>query len=156
MGYTTDFSGQFMIDRPVDEETAKLLKGLANSRRMKRNIEGYGVEGEFYVEEVETENSWNTPKNPNIIDQNRPPRTQPGLWCQWLLQEDNQTIEWDGGEKFYEYVEWIKYLIDRILKPRGYFVSGEVEWFGESREDFGKITINKNVVFTKTGYLSYN
>ena len=35
-------------------------------------------------------------------EHNYPPRTQPGLWMQWKIQEDHQTIEWDGGENFYE------------------------------------------------------
>jgi len=29
---------------------------------------------------------------------------QPGLWCQWIPSDDGTAIEWDGGEKFYEYV----------------------------------------------------
>jgi len=155
MGYTTDFEGVFKIDKPVDEETAKLLKGLANSRRMKRNIKGYGVEGEFYVEDVETEDFWNKERDPNIVDYNTPPRTQPSLWCQWLLQEDDQTIAWDGNEKFYEYVEWIRYIIDRILQPRGYVVNGRVYWYGEGRHDNGLISVVDNKVSVRRGKLSY-
>jgi len=153
MGYSTDFTGKFKVDKPVDEETAKLLKGLASTRRMKRNLSGYGVEGEFFVGNTE---NFGQNKTPDVVDYNSPPSTQPSLWCQWLLQEDNQTIEWNGAEKFYMYIEWIKYLIDKILKPRGYFVNGEVYWFGEDREDLGKIIIKNNDVTIKTGRIAFD
>lgn len=50
------------------------------------------------------------------------------------------------GEKFYKYVEWIKYLIDKILKPRGYIVDGEVHWRGEEFRDIGNIVVKNNKV----------
>lgn len=144
MGYTTEFSGVFKTDRPVDEETYNLLIGLAETRRMARKVDlKYGVEGEFYIDgdgfaEQEREN--------NIIDCNKPPKTQPSLWCQWHIQPDHQTIVWDGNEKFYNYVEWIEYLIERILKPRGYKVAGQVKWQGEDIDDRGIITIVNNEI----------
>jgi hypothetical protein len=153
MGYTTDFTGSFKIDRPVDDETAKLMKGIASTRRMKRNLEGYGVEGEFYWND---DGNYGQKRTDDIVDYNEPPKTQPGLWCQWLLQDDNQTIEWDGGEKFYRYTEWIQYLIESILKPRGYSVSGDVEWMGEYGDDRGKIVIENNVVSKKKGRVIFD
>ena len=148
MGYSTDFEGEFKIDKPVDKDTAKLLKGLAKTRRMKRNVQGYGVEGEFYVK---GKGFMGQDNDSTVIDSNDPPRTQPSLWCQWLLQDDNQTIKWDGGEKFYEYVDWIEYLINSVLVPKGYIVNGEVKWKGEKSTDVGKIIIKDNSVETKKG-----
>ena len=146
MGYTTDFSGQFTIDRPVDQATYDLLYGLATTRRMGRKglPKENGVEGEFYVD-----GSDNYGIDDNIIDYNTPPKTQPGLWCQWLIQEDKQTIEWDGGEKFYHYVEWIKYFINSILKPQKYILNGQVTWQGEDIGDRGLIIIKNNKVTVK-------
>jgi hypothetical protein len=113
---------------------------------MKRNVGSeYGVEGEFYVEDDEK----------NVIDYNQPPRTQPGLWCQWTPNEDGTAIEWDGVEKFYNYVEWIKYIIEKILSPKGYVLNGEVNWYGENRDDEGVICITDNVVTTKTVKKTY-
>jgi hypothetical protein len=153
MGYSTDFEGKFTIDKPVDDETYKLLRGLATTRRMKRRVDSkYGVDGEFYVEDLEDFGQKHTP---DIIDYNTPPSTQPGLWCQWLIQKDKQTIEWDGGEKFYNYVEWIKYIINRILKPRGYIVNGRVEWYGEDRNDGGVIVVNNNAVSVRQAVVVY-
>jgi hypothetical protein len=159
MGYTTDFEGKFTINKPVDDDTYNLLKGIATTRRMKRSglSEKYGIDGEFYFEKEDFGNCGQSdkPKQGRIVDYNNPPRTQPGLWCQWLIQEDRKTIEWDEGEKFYDYVEWIEYLIVTILSPRGYKVNGEVTWQGEDGYDMGKIIIKDNKVTTKQGKVSY-
>lgn len=144
MGYTTEFEGHFITDRPVDEETYDLLRGLATTRRMKRDIGAeYGTEGEFYIDGTGYRGQG---RDGNIIDYNRPPSTQPGLWCQWLIQEDRQTIQWDGIEKFYNYVEWLEYIIERVLYPRGYSLSGKVRWQGERPTDAGTITAHGDCV----------
>lgn len=170
MGYTTDFNGSFTVDKPVDDETYKLLHGLASTRRMKRDIrklgrrvyvgkvkrvtkeiaeqwtKEFGEQGEFWVGDSSDSGQVHTD---DIIDYNKPPDSQPGLWCQWSIQEDRQTIEWDGGEKFYNYVEWIEYFIAKILAPRGYKLNGSVTWQGEDDEDAGQIKIIDNAVSTK-------
>ena len=151
MGYTTEFEGEFKINKQVDEGTYNLLKGLAETRRMKREglNDVYGIDGEFYVEDDEK----------NVVDYNTPPKTQPSLWCQWEIQEDRQTICWDGGEKFYDYIAWIRYIIDKILKPRGYELNGEVLWQGEEIRDREKIIVTDNHVcidasFSAEGFIT--
>ncbi len=145
MGYTTEFNGRFHLDKPLDDNTFNLLEGLAKTRRMKRNIKGYGIEGEFYFNPDDFENSGQA-EDKTIIDYNSPPRTQPSLWLQWIPTEDRQHIKWDGGEKFYGYVEWIEYIIEKILKPRSYVLNGKVEWSGEDEDDFGTILVINNKV----------
>ena len=140
MGYTTDFAGEFKTDRPLDEETYTLLKGIAETRRMKRDVgPEYGIEGEYYIEGSDD----HLEQDANIIDYNEPPRTQPGLWCQWFILEDKQTIVAEG-EKFYDYIEWLEYLINNILEPRGYKLNGKVKWQGEDMDDRGKIIAVNN------------
>jgi hypothetical protein len=65
----------------------------------------------------------------------------PGIWCQWVATPDNDGIEWDGIEKFYNYVEWLAYVVKKFLNPWGYQLDGEVVWIGESLDplDVGKI-----------------
>ncbi len=145
MGYSTDFSGAFEISPPLSLADHTFLTKLSETRRMKRNVgPEYGIEGEFYVEGKD----WG---DDNIIDGNSPPKTQPGLWNQWIPNEDGTALEWDGNEKFYAYVEWVKYLLENILIPRGYKLNGEVEWQGEERDDIGKIIIVDNIVTVKEG-----
>jgi hypothetical protein len=154
MGYTTDFFGKFTLDRVADSETQRLLRGLSSTRRMKRKVDEkkYGIEGEFYFK---GKGFAGQDHEDNIIDYNFPPRTQPSLWCQWQLQEDNKTICWDEGEKFYNYIEWIGYIIEKILKKRAYVLNGEVEWHGEEYNDLGKIIVKNNEVTVKIGKITF-
>jgi hypothetical protein len=153
MGYSTDFYGQFNVTPTLKAEDVEYLTKFSETRRMARKVdEKYGVEGEFYVDGKGYAGQGD---DDTIIDHNRPPKTQPGLWCQWIPTEDGKAIEWDGGEKFYDYVEWIEYLIKKILAPRGYVLNGEVEWQGEERGDIGKIVIKDNVVQVKEGRFTY-
>jgi hypothetical protein len=152
MGYDSNFSGSFSLNKPLTEADKTFLKKFAETRRMKRKIDGYGVDGEFFVDGSGFNGDGD---DSTIVDYNEPPRTQPGLWCQWIPNEDGTAILWDGGEKFYDYVKWIEYLIDKILKPRGYVLNGEVYWQGEEPEDMGCIVIKNNVVKTKHVKLTY-
>ena len=144
MGYTTDFSGRFELDKPLAPKMKKFLTLLNETRRMKRNVdEAFGIEGEFFV--FGTGNYGQDHDN-SIVDFNQQPSTQPSLWCQWVPNEDGTAIEWDGGEKFYAYSEWLFYLITKILAPNGYTLNGTVVWQGEETGDVGKIHVVNNVV----------
>jgi len=140
MGYTTDFKGMFDLNKPLDHATYKFLIALNETRRMARNVEGYGVEGEFFFDE----SNFGQNRNSNIIDYNRPPSTQPGLWCQWRPTQNRKGIKWDEGEKFYNYIEWLQYIIDNFLKEKGYILNGSVNWQGERNEDIGTIQVIEN------------
>lgn len=134
-----------------------------------------GPEGAYYVGSDKDGNCGQS-RTDDILDYNAPPgqigydpkipflkrmsknreRTekgtcQPGLWCQWAPNEDGTSIIWDGGEKFYEYVPWIVYLIKNFLEPWGYILNGIVEWQGEENEDSGVISIKNNTVHVYPG-----
>src|SRR6478735_9098142 len=108
MGYTTEFSGQISVEPPLNAEEIAYLKRFAASRRMKRTQGPYHAtdDGNFGQDDRE-----------GVLDYNEPPSGQPGLWCQWVPTDDGTAIEWDGGEKFYNSVEWMRYIIDHFLKP---------------------------------------
>lgn len=144
MGYTTDFSGRFELDKPLAPKMKKFLTLLNETRRMKRNVdEAFGIDGEFFVFGT---GSYGQDNDNTIVDFNQQPSTQPSLWCQWVPNEDGTAIEWDGGEKFYAYSEWLFYLINKILAPNGYTLNGTVIWQGEETGDVGKIHVVDNVV----------
>jgi hypothetical protein len=44
----------------------------------------------------------------------------PGFWCDWVPTPDMQGIEWNGNEKFYDYVEWLELIIKKFLIPVKY------------------------------------
>lgn len=144
MGYTTDFRGKLAFDKPLTVKDKNYLEKFARTRRMARNVDAkYGVEGEFYVD---GEGFMGQAQDSTVIDSNRPPKTQPGLWCQWIPTEDGMFLEWDGNEKFYKYVEWLEYLIEKIIEPRGYTLNGVIEWRGEDWNDTGTIIVTNNKV----------
>ena len=162
MGYTTDFQGSFAFDKPLTEKQRNYINLISSTRRMKRDIaklyelyngehgnpflpkdQTYGVEGEFFAKD---DGDFGQSNDASIVNYNNPSETQPGLWCQWVVTDDGGELKWDGGEKFYHYVDWLKYLIDKFFKPWGVVLNGNVQYFGEDREDFGSITISDNEV----------
>lgn len=157
MGYTTDFKGQFDISPALSDAQVKYLQDFSSTRRMKRdnskllelygectNIMGtYGTEGEFFVPDS---GNYGQEDDGSVIEYNYPPKTQPGLWCQWTPTEGGQELIWDGGEKFYDYIEWLEYLIKSFFIPWGVKLNGVVRWQGEEFSDRGQITVQENEV----------
>lgn len=73
----------------------------------------------------------------------------PEGYCQWILSKDRMGIEWDKQEKFYDYVVWLKYIIDEHLAPNGYKLTGSVLWRGEDIEDVGVISVLESEITVK-------
>jgi len=154
MGYTTDFLGQFKLNKPLDAETKEYLTAFAQTRRMRRNPkkiaeifggtpEQYGIEGEFFVKGL---GFCGQDNDASVLDHNYPPKTQPSLWCQWTPTADGTAIEWDGNEKFYNYVEWLEYIVKNFLDPKGFSITGDVVWQGEEVGDVGIINVRGNKI----------
>ena len=160
MGYTTEFTGSLELSQQATVEQIKYINDFSDSRRMKRDVKKlneiyqgehgfngeYGIEGEYFIGGGEL---MGVNRDESIIDHNEPPVTQPSLWCQWVLSDDGMRLEWDGSEKFYSYVEWLKYLIDHFFKKWGINLNGKIIWQGEDMEDRGKITVMDNTVVVK-------
>lgn len=70
----------------------------------------------------------------------------PDGYCQWVVTKDRLHIMWDGNEKFYDYVEWLQWLIDNKFKPAGLMLTGSVKYSGEEMEDCGTLSIVDGVV----------
>jgi hypothetical protein len=153
MGYTTDFEGSFKLNKKLDDDTLLYLQKFNETRRMKRKLPlEYGIDGEFFVD---GSGLYGQGEEDNVVDHNRPPRTQPGLWCQWRPSDDGMTIQWDGGEKFYDYIEWLQYIVKNFLAPKQYVLNGQVTFQGEDNEDFGIINVENNVIKVANGRRSY-
>jgi hypothetical protein len=163
MGYTTEFNGQFNLDHALTAEHHAYLTAFNYSRRMKRNAKQtaelpdpvreavalpVGKDGAYYVGDS---TDYGQSHTSDITDYNHPPSGQSSLWCQWTPSRDGRAIVWDDGEKFYNYVDWIEYVIDHFLAPWGYKVNGEVIWKGEESDDIGMIVVKDNKVTTREG-----
>lgn len=161
MGYSTEFNGRLKLDRKMEDHHAEYLRLFSRTRRIQRDecltydrpdpvreAVGLpvGIDGGYFVGAGGYAGQERGAEAPDIINYNDPPAFQPGLWCQWTLSEDATAIEWDGGEKFYCYVDWINYIIEHFIIPWGYTLNGEIHWQGEGREDAGTILCVQNAV----------
>lgn len=163
MGYSTDFYGKFKLKNQLSDYLFNYINTFSSTRRMKRDNEkikeiysdwkerclyGYlGEEGEFFI--------YDDPEfyqyiDESIIDPNNPPKTQPGLWCQWIVEKinDKDYILWDNNEKFYHYIEWLKYIIENFIIPSDNKLNGYVFFEGENFKDIGLIEVKNNKIKT--------
>lgn len=162
MGYTTEFTGRFDLDRELSSQHYDYLLAFSQTRRMRRDPElsekredlkrtaaglPIGVEGEFFVGETGFHGQ---DKGADVVDKNKPPKTQPGLWCQWEPTPDRSGLRWNGAEKFYAYEDWLRYLIQKLLVPWGYKLEGSVSWIGEEYLDSGVLSVVDDFVTVDT------
>lgn len=159
MGYTTEFEGSFNIEPALKPELNAYMKAFNSSRRMKRDAKiadtfedplrksvglPIGIDGEFYVGSHQT--NFGQVQDKSTITYNGPPSTQPGLWCQWVPNEEGTKLMWDEGEKFYEYIDWLKYIIKNFMIPFGHTLNGTVIFQGEDPSDNGAIIVVDNEI----------
>ena len=166
MGYSTEFDGQFNLDKPLTTEHLAYLKRFARIRHMRwldeivgnlpdatRTAVGLpaGPEGMYLTNDLVMEESYNAPypHHRAIIDYDRAPADVPDLWLQWVPTEDGTSLKWDGNEKFYDYVAWLKFLIGHFLIPWGYTLNGRVKWQGDDTSDHGVIIVDRNIVMAQ-------
>jgi hypothetical protein len=119
MGYSTNFEGEFQLSLPLTAEHKAILVDLAQQE----HVPGEGG------------------KPLRAANSGRPCR-----YCQWVPTADGTEIQWDGGEKFYCWLEWLQYIVDHHLRPWGYVLSGQVRWSGENLDDAGIIYVKDNRV----------
>jgi hypothetical protein len=176
MGYETSFTGSFKIEPPLTPHHKAYLDEFAGTRRMKRDgaqlvgrpdplREAVGLPlgewGEYFVganipKEHWTEtgiqfdkpDSFGQTKTPDVLDYNRPPGSQPSLWCMWGTDEAGEELTAESG-KSYEYRDWLEYLIERFFVPWGYALNGTVEWRGEDDDDRGRMILEDSVLRTQ-------
>jgi hypothetical protein len=77
-------------------------------------------------------------------------KEKPSIWLQWeILEYDGEfTLGHDGGEKFYNYVEWLDYVIEHFFKKWGVVVNGTIQWRGEEWDDMGTMVVRDNKLTT--------
>lgn len=149
MGYTTDFYGQIEVVPPLNQQEIEYLKKFNETRRMDRANGPYFVDGagDFGQDHGPDE----------IYNGNAPHKSQPGLWCQWVPTDDGKYIEWDGGEKFHDSTEWMRYIIAHFIGTnpiakgelpflQGHVCNGIIEAQGEDQDDKWAMLVANNVV----------
>jgi len=107
VGYTTDFVGYVSVDPPLNRDECEYLSAFAQTRRWFRPEGPYVVLDNPYADEP----------HEDINRYNRPWPEEPSLWCPWQPCLDGRDISWDGLEKPYAPVKWMRYLIHHFIKP---------------------------------------
>ncbi|MBI1259685.1 MAG: hypothetical protein GC204_19635 [Chloroflexi bacterium] len=158
MGYTTEFEGRFTLDKPLRPRQMEYLEVFSDIDHVKFRTDGLaklpdplrrsvrlpvGDEGAYFVGISPEHDAF-------VVDRFHPPHGMPNSKCGWRPTRDGRGIEWNGREKFYDYVEWLTYLIEHFLKRWGYTLNGEVTWVGEDPTDTGVIVVCDNEVNTRS------
>ncbi len=167
MGYSTYFNGCFKLDKPLTTEQEAYLGLFASTRRMKRDPYvatemdddvrrsarlPLGEDAGYFVGGL---GSSGQNIDASVLDGSHPPHGQPGLWCQWIYNRADNCIEWNMGEKFYDYADWIVYIIVHFLRPWGYVLNGTVDWNGDEPDDFGRLVVENNALYISEGVQTY-
>jgi hypothetical protein len=148
MGYTTEFEGSIAISPPLSPEEIAFLTKFSGTRRMRRTEGPYFTDGAGFMGQGRQE---------NILDYNSPPEGQPSLWCKWEPTKDGAALEWNGGEKFYDSVKWMSYLVEHFLGSApiaagelpfltGHALAGVIEAQGEDPDDHYLILVDNDEV----------
>jgi len=169
MGYETIFEGEFKLDRPLTEEQYEYLSNFMESRHVVFDREKIDRVDHSYFKFLDLPEKLGLglgndlcfvvdgpfPDGHFVLDSNESPASVPCLWCPWEIRSDRQTIAWNGDLNATDCVEWIQFLVHRILVPWGYQISGKVTWSGEYDDDKGYIEIKKGKIRVYEVKLTY-
>jgi hypothetical protein len=162
MGYDTTFEGEFIISPPLDKNQVAYVQAFNRQRHMRRDLRALrklpnpvrtnvglplGDEGVFWIDDPDSHGirGQNFKELPGLDPPERGPKgidpriQMPGIWCQWTCSDDGTRLYWDDGEKFYEYIAWLDWMIRQLFKRWRRELIGEVNWWGEEPSDFGII-----------------
>lgn len=171
MGYTTWFEGGLTPNKPFKKEFVNYINDFSEKRHEPRDVEiikrsdpdwakhcldgNLGPYGMYYVGDFD-EGVIDHSFNKGIIDHSLAKSyTCPGYWCDWVINKNTGMVEWNDSEKFYNYIEWLKFLVDNFFEPAGYKLNREIFWEGEEREDNGVIVVKDNNIYTYNGTTVY-
>lgn len=174
MGYHTEIKGGYVVTGNITPSLVSFVNEYNKARHYKVNMDAIllyfpsiveqhglngsaGKNGEFLTLDVYHYGKgfadYNT-YNPSCPD---------SFWCQWALFDDYDAsdpistcyeinekdalwLKWDGGEKFYEYEEWLRFLILNVFEPNGVLLNGAVITYGEGYADSEYIVVKNNEI----------
>lgn len=159
MSYKVTFEkGGFSFNSLPEKDLKNFINNFSKSKHVLRNPKNIlkkkswrnysffgdiGEDGEYYSNPREND-FYDGDKEHSILDFNAPPVTQPSCWCNWVIK--NNQLTWNGNSDFDNFAEWLDYLIDNFFKPRGYELNGKLNYQGEDSDDYGYVSIDKNIV----------
>lgn len=121
MGLSSTVFGEFKITPKPTKEFADLINGFSS-----------------VIINDEIVDNPNSISHPEI-----PTHNQPSEVCDWVI--DGDKLISDDSDRFYEFEEWLHYLIKNFFKPNGYVLNGEASWDAED-VGYGMIVVKKNKI----------
>jgi hypothetical protein len=98
MGVIHEFSGSIAIKPPLNKTEITFLQKfnkMAGDPTTITTKDGVTITYDYYQSSEE----------------------HPDMYCRWTVSDDGRKIMWDGWEKFYEYEEWMRFIIEHFLQP---------------------------------------
>ena len=111
MGHTTDFIGHVDIEPALNQDEIEYLTAFGLTRHFDRPDGPYAVSGNPMAAQDQERASVDTETYSSLGP------GKPQLYCQWVPCLDGCCLSFDGNEKFYQPVAWMRYLIQHFLKP---------------------------------------
>lgn len=110
MTYSIRYEGQLSIECPLNRREIRALTAFFDTRRIQTR--GGPLDSRRL-----------SSADPDVIDYNRPPEGQPGLFCDLEVSEDGTVLRWGGDSSSGkpDLDKWIIYVIDHLLKPGAEF-----------------------------------
>lgn len=131
MGYTTEFKGSFQLKK-FDKKSKKFHLAPATPAL----VEAF----EQLAKRHSQPGKW---RAGSVVVMGRNYGQAPSLYCQWTLSRNLAAVEWDGGEKFYEWKEWLRVVL-QVCAAHGFIFEGKVKYRGEDFEDAGIFEVARN------------
>jgi hypothetical protein len=84
----------------------------------------------------------------HVIDYNKPPETQPGQCCLWMITDEGTKLEHNTDYSLhYDYPVWLKYLIENFFDRWGYKLNGKVCYhYGNTSSNATDIIVTDSII----------
>ena len=108
MGQHTTFVGYAVIEPPLSPSEVDLIGRLNRTRRCDAPGGALRIASDRQDEAL-------LAADPDAYS--RPAPDAPGFWCPWVSCDEGHCLNWDGMEKPYSGEQWLRWIIDVLLRP---------------------------------------
>jgi hypothetical protein len=150
MGYSTTFTGHLDLSTPLNDHQQKFLDYFVNCRQCiyKQLHDNHPIFEMIKNCNLPMKKEYLVSDNDHDVKLFNDHTGKPSLNCDWIV-EDNQ-LKWNENEKFYNYLEWLQYLIDNFFNVWNIKLNGIMDYKGEDLGDCGTIVVNDSIITITT------
>jgi hypothetical protein len=142
MGYTMIWHGKLAINPPLPQAVTQYLTRFFERRHVLMSPK-HQEHGAFEVDYLPPDEEDKAALD--IVDWNRPPPSQPFIWCDWEIDALGSSLT-IRRPRNYRSIEWLEYIIWKFISPYHSVVSGTMTWRGEEVGDEGCLYVDGNII----------